>query len=146
DQKTLDGLAESVKNALRSFRRTVDVAGSQYKIEVLGPIPGRRKKTAHRVGLAFEIEYEYVGPAASPSKDEVAAVISLSSSTKTSATGPDEIVFSDLRGICLCCPSVTTFNTRDRYCRAKNCQGRYYPINEEDRELFVTIVPERDAD
>lgn len=150
DRKTLDGLAESIKNALRKFHPVVVVAGGEYKTEVLGPVPARRKKTPDRDGLAFEIEYEYIRPAPRQRDEKKAAgVTSLSSATEISARRPDDALsdlLSDLRGICLCCSSVTAFNIADRYCHAGNCLGRYYPINDEDRELFVTIVPERDTD
>jgi hypothetical protein len=147
DQKTLDGLAESIKNSLRKFHPIVVVAGGQYKTTILGPAPKLRKKTADDEGLAFEVEFEFVGVAVRRESDErsVAATAPVAA-TEIPALRLDNIVFPDLRGICICCPSVTAFNIGDRYCHARNCHGRYYPINDEDRELFVTIVPERKMD
>ena len=147
DEKTLNGLAESIKNALRKFHPVVVVAGKQYKTQLLGPVQARRKRTAELAGLAFEIECEYVGPAARRQGDEKAARVTLLPlTTERSGLRTDDVDFPGLRGICLCCPNVTAFDITDRYCRAKRCHGHYYPINDEDRELFVTIVPERTAD
>jgi len=123
-EKSIGDVADLVKTQLKKYRnKKITVDGMEWIASVYGPIAADRPHTADRPDLALEIEYR-------PERRLV-------DSTPR---------WPLLIGRCVCCTRETPFNADKRYCDWPECPSQEMVRHKQDRDLLVTIIPQRDAD
>lgn len=134
-EKKPGNVADLVKAELNKHYRNKKISadGHEWIVSVYGPIAADRPTTSDRGDLALEIEFRLERRSAASDDERIPAVSS-------------DPVWPLLLGRCVCCGNRSAFNVNQRYCDRPKCPGAQSVRRIQDRELLVTIIPERDAD